>query len=179
MYSSARKVQDTASVLVAVILIAIGVLFLLDQLLHIALMSYLWPFVIIVPGVLLFMYALTLDGAEGDGLAVFSSVLTVAGLLLLFQNTTGLWATWAYAWALIAPTSVGLGLMLYGSLKGRADWVTSGRIVAKVGIGLFLGFGAFFELLLNISGVRFGAWIVPLALIALGLYVVWKTARAR
>ena len=177
MKMTERKLQDTATVVLALILIAVGLLFLADQWLHIDLAHYLWPFFIIVPGVLLFLFALSLNSPEGEGFTIFASIVTMTGLLLLFQNITGLWATWAYAWALVAPTSVGLGMMLYGALKGRASMVNAGRDVTKVGIGLFLGFGAFFELLLNISGAGIGTWGFPLVLIALGVYTMWRAVR--
>ena len=181
MNSSEKRVQDIAAIVIAMILISIGLLFLLAQWVNVdmghTVGRYLWPFFVIVPGVLLFWFALSLKGAEGEGLAIFASIVTMTGLVLLCQTITGLWATWAYAWALIAPTSVGLGMMLYGRLKGRAKWMTEGWDVTKVGIGLFLGFGVFFELLINISGLNIGQWGLPLALIVLGLFVMWRAVR--
>jgi len=38
------------------------------------------------------------------------SIITIAGLVLAVQNTFDLFATWAYAWALVAPGGVGLGI---------------------------------------------------------------------
>jgi hypothetical protein len=181
MNSSEKWVQDIVAIVIAFILISIGLLFLIVQWVDVDLGHtighYLWPFFVIVPGVLLFWFALSLKGAESDGLAIFASIVTMTGLVLLFQTITGLWATWAYAWALIAPTSVGLGMTLYGRLKGRTKWMTEGWDVTKVGIGLFLGFGAFFELLINISGLNIGQWGIPLALIVLGVCIMWRALR--
>ncbi len=177
MNSFERKAQDSASIVLAVIFIALGVLFLLDQWLQISLGAYLWPFAIIIPGILLFLYALGLREREGVGVACGASVVSALGLLLLFQNTTGLWATWAYAWALVAPTAVGLGMIVYGMIKQQPGVVSSGVITTKVGIGLFIGFAAFFELLLNISGLNIGSWALPLLLITVGVYTLWRATR--
>jgi hypothetical protein len=173
------RLKDKTSIAVAVILIALGVLFLLDQWFNMNIAGYLWPFFIVVPGVFLFIFSLSLSAPEGAGTAIFASIVTMTGLLLLCQNTTGLWATWAYAWALVAPTSVGLGMMLYGSLKNREGMVAAGRSTTKVGLGLFLGFAAFFEGIINISGLGISTWGMPLLLIALGVYVMWRTLRPR
>jgi hypothetical protein len=85
---------------------------------------------------------------------------------------TGLWATWAYAWALIAPTSVGVSLAAYGLFKGRNDLVKSGSSLTGVGLVMFLAAAAFFELALNISGLGFGPLGLPIFLIALGVVLV-------
>ena len=34
-------------------------------------------------------------------------VVTTVGLVLLYQNTTGRWESWAYAWALVGPAASG------------------------------------------------------------------------
>jgi hypothetical protein len=174
-----RRIQDTGAVVVAAIFIALGVLFLLDEFLNISLAGYIWPFVIIVPGVLLYMAALANERDEGAGLAAFASIVTMVGLVLLVQNTFDLWATWAYAWALVGPTAVGLGLWLYGTIKNRPSVAAGGAAAAKVGLGLFIGFGLFFEVLLNISGLRLGTWAVPVILILIGVSILWKALRSR
>src|SRR5512136_406719 len=100
MHDLDRRYSNLASWILGLILIVLGVLFLADQYLHTSVGRYLWPFVIMVPGILVFVFALTLKDApqEGSGFAVVGGIITMIGLILLFQNTTGLWATWAYAW---------------------------------------------------------------------------------
>jgi hypothetical protein len=78
--------------------------------------------------------------------------VTTVGLILLVTNTFQLWAVWAYAWALVVPTSIGVGLFLFGGLSGRSRPQRVGQVMATIGIWLFLGFAAFFEGVLNISG---------------------------
>ena len=41
------------------------------------------------------------------------AIVTGTGLILLYQNSTGRWQTWAYIWALY-PVFLGLGLMFLG-----------------------------------------------------------------
>lgn len=150
------------------ILILIGVLFLLGQVFGINLGRFVWPFFIIVPGVLLFLLALTVRSSAGEGLAVIGSIVTMLGTLLLYQNTTDHWESWAYAWALVAPTSIGLGQIVYGSLKSQQHVVATGKRLATVGIAIFLVGAVFFELIIGISGFGFGRLLLPVLLIGLG-----------
>jgi hypothetical protein len=153
-------------------LVALGILFLVGQVFGISLGRFLWPFLIIVPGILLFGFALATRGQAGEALVIFGSMVTMVGLLLLYQNTTGHWASWAYAWALVAPTSVGLGQIVYGALKGQANTLKTGTRLAIVGIALFLVGAIFFELIIGISGLGLGSLGWPLLLIGLGVVLL-------
>jgi hypothetical protein len=140
---------------------------------------YLWPLFIIVPGLLLFLGALQ-GGPGAAGLAVPASIVTMVGLILLYQNTTHNWHSWAYAWALIAPTAVGIGRMIQGSLAGQPTVSEQGRRLVNVGLLLFLGFAVFFELVLNISHVvdrSLGAFVLPGLLIAAGAGIIARESR--
>ncbi len=150
------------------VLILFGLLLLLSQLLHIDLAGLLWPFFIIVPGVALFLAALLASGKAGEPMAIVGSIITMIGCILLFQNVTHLWATWAYAWALIAPTSVGLGILVWGAIKGYQDKVREGLNMTGIGLVIFLVAGAFFELVLGVSGFGLGPLALPFLLIGLG-----------
>jgi hypothetical protein len=97
---------------------------------------------------------------------------TTLGLMLLYQSVTGHWASWAYAWALLAPTSIGVGLWMYGARKDRAELVSSGKTVTTVGLIIFLVGAVFFEMLLGIS--RLGGILIPVVLIILGGYLLFK-----
>jgi hypothetical protein len=167
-----RRGGRIASLVVGAGFILFGLLMLLGQLLHIDFLDLLWPFFIIVPGLALFIAALLASGRSGEPLAVVGSIITMVGSTLLFQNVTGLWATWAYAWALIAPTSIGLGLLLWGAIKGHHDKVKEGLNLAGVGLVIFLVAGAFFELVLGLSGFGLGPLAFPFLLIGLGLVLV-------
>ncbi len=166
---------DSAVVVLGGLLIVLGVLFLLGQLFEVTLGQFGWPFFIIVPGVLLFIFALSTGPGAGELLASIGSVITMVGLLLLYQNTTDHWESWAYAWALVIPMSVGLAHIIYGSLKGRRPLVTTGVRLATLGIGLFLAGAVFFEAVIGISGVRWSGIGWPLVLIGVGLVLLLRS----
>ncbi len=73
-----------------------------------------WPFYIILPGLAFILIAL-ITGV--GGLAVPGSIIAGIGGILYYQNLTGDWVSWAYAWVLI-PGFVGFGILL-GSFLSR------------------------------------------------------------
>lgn len=160
-------------------LIIIGILFVLGQMFDIRLGSFVWPFYIIIPGVLLFAYALTMGGRGGEGLAIFASIVTMTGALLLYQNTFNHYESWAYAWALVAPTSVGLGMFVYGSLKNQPQMVVNGKRLTTIGAVIFLIGGVFFELIIGISGFGLGSYAWAILLIALGVFFLIRSLSPR
>lgn len=166
--------SNTGNVIIAIILIGAGILVLLRPVFNIDIGHFTWPFFVIVPGLALFVLALSIGDPGGEPLAVVGTVATTVGLILLFQNTTNQWATWAYVWALVAPTSIGLGLVLYGSIKGHPTSVTNGSNLIKIGLGIFLVGAVFFELIIGISGFGLGNVGWPILLIALGVLLLFR-----
>jgi hypothetical protein len=156
------------------LLIVLGVLALVAQIFRFNIGSLIWPFFVILPGVLLFLFGLGVEGSLGEPVAMVSGIVTTVGLLLLYQSISGHWASWAYAWALVAPTGVGLAQMLYGALKNRRGTIRSGGSLVHVGLILFVAGLVFFELILNISGfgLVFIGW--PMLFIGLGIYVLLR-----
>jgi hypothetical protein len=167
-----RRGGRIASLVFGAGFIFFGLLMLVGQWLHIDFWGLLWPFFIIVPGVALFLAALLPSGRGGEPLAIVGSIITMVGCILLFQTITGLWATWAYAWALIAPTSIGLGLLVWGAIKGHHDKVKEGLNLAGIGLVIFLVAGAFFELVVGLSGFGLGPLALPFLLIGLGIVLI-------
>jgi high-affinity Fe2+/Pb2+ permease len=115
------------------------------------------------------LFAFAVGGRGGAGLAIAGGITTVTGLVLAFQNATGLWATWAYAWALVAPGGAGLGLLLYGLFTRQPDFVARGRGTLLVGIVLFVGFAIFFEGFIGLSGDRLIPFDTALPLLLVGI----------
>lgn len=153
---------------VGIILIALGLLGLLNQFFDIRVGRFLWPFFIIVPGVVMIFLALQKESSYAEPPVILGSLITMTGLLLLYQSLTGHWASWAYAWALIAPTAVGLGQWLYGTVNALPGTVKSGKNLVNIGLIMF-GVGlVFFELLLNLSGFNLGFAGWGILLIVLG-----------
>lgn len=150
------------------LLISVGILFLVGEMLNIRLGANFWPLFIIGPGAALFFVTLFLDEKIGVPLSMISGITTMSGLILFVQAMTGYWSNWPYAWTLLFPTSIGLGLLAYGAAKNRPDLHRVGWSLSKVGLTLFLVFAAFFEFILGLGGFGLGfGW--PLLLISLGL----------
>jgi hypothetical protein len=164
-----------ANLILGAVLIGLGVLFLVAQIPGVRLGYVLWPFFIIVPG-LAFFAGMVLGGRGAGGLAVPGSIVTTVGLILLYQNYTNHWESWAYAWGLI-PMAVGIGLMINGAWSFRPGLVTQGRRLAITGLGLFLVFGAFFEVLIFRGFIGYAQWLWPVLLIVLGLFLLLRRGR--
>ncbi|MHB1357543.1 MAG: hypothetical protein ACYCZF_16360 [Anaerolineae bacterium] len=155
-----------------VILVLLGGLFLVSQFLDINLMRYLWPGFIILPGVLFFI-GMLIGGRNAGGLAIPGTIITTTGLLLFYQNLTGLWQTWSFAWALVGPVATGLGLVIFGLYSGKPDARKAGMIVLGIGLALLAIFGISFGF--GFPGL--GRYLWPLVLIALGIFVVLQRSR--
>ena len=180
--SSPAPRQERSGLIIGGTLIVLGVLFLAERAFGIQFGRFGWPLFVIVPGLLLMAASLAVGGREGSGMAVGGAITTVVGLVLAFQNATGLWATWAYAWALVGPGATGVGLIFYGLLKGHPDLVSNGIRSLGSGLALFAAFGLFFEGVIGLSGEPFlvGSELLPIALIGLGVVLLgWSLVRGR
>ena len=157
------------------LLIALGAAFLVSQLVNFDLGEHGWPIFVIAPGLCLLLVGLAVPNEAGLGIAVPGGIITAVGLLLAFQDATGAWASWAYAWALVAPGSVGATLTLYGLLHRRMDLLDAGLRTAAVGLGLFVGFGLVFENIVGIDADH-GSTVLrdalPIMAIAMGAIIV-------
>lgn len=169
--------SSSLRIVVGAAILLVGLVWLLGQLTDIDL-GTLWPFFVIVPGTVVLITGLAASpGGAGVAATVVGCQLTGVGLLLLFQNVTGLWQTWAYAWALVWPTSIGLGLVARGGLSGDHALSRNGVRTATVGIIIFVVGFAFFEGVLNISGSSMGIvgdLALPAVLITLGITVILR-----
>lgn len=165
--------------------ILLGVLFVIGRFVGVVfdfdIGHYGWPFFIIIPGVLMFVASFAAERRAGLSLAVLGSMVTMTGAILLFQNTFDLYASWSYAWALVAPTSVGIAQMVHGALHGLGDEFRNGLRVTGIGLAIFACAGIFFELVIGVSGFHLaGLWMFwPLLLIALGIIVLLSNVLPR
>ena len=172
--------QRWTGIVLGTLLIIGGVVLLAAQLAGFDLTAYLgnvgWPAFVIVPGVVLLALGLLLREEPGIGLSIAGAIVTAVGLLLWYQQATDHWSSWAYAWALVAPGSVGAAMTLWGLLHLRGGLVRAGLGTLGVGLVLFLVFFAFFEGVLNIGGERgfapYGRQALPVALIVAGALIV-------
>lgn len=170
--------SNIVSALLGAILILVGILFLIGR--YVSLLfsfdmgHYAWPFFIIVPGLGMFLVSFFFERRAGIPLALFGGMATTTGAILFVQNVFDLYASWAYAWALIAPTSMGLSKLIYGALRGLSDEVKCGLNLAGIGFGMFVIGGFFFEFVIGINGFDFGVnWMCwPALLIGLGVILL-------
>jgi len=165
--------QAPPGAVLGVILIVIGLAFLAIRYLDQFAGADVWPLFIIAPGVALLSLGLILPNS---GMTIGGSVVTSVGLLLAWQNATGLWATWAYAWALIGPTASGVGSTLAGLRSGNRKVRDAGLWQIVIGLALFAGFYLFFEQVIGLTGdpAPLPEWALPVILIGIGGLVLLR-----
>ena len=148
------------------VLIAFGLLSLAGQIFRNVNWGFLWPFTVIGFGALFFV-AMFAGGKQTAGFAIPGSIVGGIGLVLLFQNLTQHWESMSYFWTLII-LFVGAGIYIMGWYGGDTGQKQSGMRVMKVGLILFIIFGAFFEMIFS----SFNNLLFPILLIVLGVYLV-------
>jgi hypothetical protein len=140
-----------------------------------------WPIWILVGGIATLGMAIVLGysgpgaDAAGTGIAVVGGIITAVGGVLAVQDATGAYASWAYAWALVAPGGVGLGLLVYGLAVGNGETARGGLGALITGLVLFLVFFIFFEGVLDLTTLG-DDWLTgsvgPLILVGLGVLFI-------
>ncbi len=121
-----------------------------------------WPLFVIGAGFVLLVIGLLTDE---PGMAVPASIVGGVGALLYWQNLTGRWETWSYAWTLI-PGFVGLGVILSGILSGRtAQSLRDGGRTILVSLVLFVVFGSLLGG--NLTGIVWPALLIAAGVILL------------
>jgi hypothetical protein len=158
------EIRNRSSLAAALILIALGAWFLAVELLPpvraIAYGRNTWPLQIVGVGALMLVIALI---TASPGWAVPACIVGGLGGLLYWQNVTGNWESWAYAWTLI-PGFVGVGIILAGLLEGRprsafvgGGWTIFASLLLFGIFGSFLGglslVGQLWPVLLIVAGV--------------------------
>jgi hypothetical protein len=159
------------------LLVLLGMVVLLDQTFHLDLGRVGWPFFPIVSGLGLLGLGLAAAGRPGVALATAGGVVTMAGLVLLVQNATDRFETWAYAWTLVVLVGAGIGRWLVGVVRGRRDLAASGGWLIAAGLMAFLVFAVFFEGVDGFGGRRDGAtggYVLAALLIVGGLIVLGR-----
>jgi hypothetical protein len=139
-----------SGVALGVVLVVVGLFYFLVQVFGIDLSSG-WPLFVIIPGLTLLIVGFV---SLGTGAAIPGGILTMVGLVLAYQNSTGNWASWAYAWPLVAPGGVGLGLFLQGFRERNPGLIRQGRNLMFIAALIFMVGFVFFESILDLSGMN-------------------------
>ena len=146
-----------------VVLILLGIVFLVTQWVPGFRVWASWPLVIVGVGLALLVIGLVLGA---PGMAVPACIVGGIGALLYWQNVTGHWESWAYAWTLI-PGFVGVGIILAGILGGGLRKALGGGLwLILISLVLFAIFGSF------LGGLNLLGPYWPVLLIVLGLFIL-------
>ena len=155
-----------SSLAAGLVLILLGAWFLVAQWVPGLQIWFSWPLTIVGLGVLLLIIGLL---TRVPAMAVPACIVGGIGGLLYWQNATGNWESWAYAWTLI-PGFVGVGIVLSGLLGGESrQSVSGGGWLILISLVLFTIFGSFFGAL----GIVGDYW--PVLLILLGLLILIRS----
>jgi len=162
------------ALVLGVILVIAGALLFVGQLLDIGIDDVGWPFIIVGIGVVILILGLFVNREQG--MVIGGTITTTVGLVLLYQNSTDRWESWAYAWALVGPAASGLGLALWGATTRNATDLRNGVWGLLGGLALFVIGFLFFEGVIGISGERLplADWVLPAAVIAIGVVLLGR-----
>lgn len=167
-----RSQSDTGRTIAAVVLIGLGLLFLLGQTLNFSIFGALWPLFVLLPGAA-FLYFAATGGKDKAGLAVPGAIIGGTGAILMYQNLTGHWESWAYAW-LLYPVFLGMALQFMGQRTGDRGTYDTGSGFVRYGGTAFLVGAAIFELMIFGGGGFLGGMALPLVLVGLGALMLFR-----
>ncbi|GAC1476599.1 MAG: hypothetical protein PVSMB3_20780 [Candidatus Dormibacteraceae bacterium] len=174
--SPVRTRSAGSSAALGVVLVVVGIFALGVVVLGVDLTQYGWPLFVIVPGLTLLVVGFVGGGA---GASVPGGIVTMLGLVLAYQSSTGDWASWAFVWALIVPGGIGLGLYLQALRDRDPVMLRRGRSLVFVSLMVFLIGFVFFESILGISGPEsygiFGKAALPALLILIGVILLVRS----
>jgi hypothetical protein len=170
-----RPAGGGSSAALGVVLVVVGIFALGVVMFGVDLTVYGWPLFVIIPGLTLLVVGF-LGG--GVGASVPGGIVTVLGLVLAYQSSSGDWASWAFVWALIVPGGVGLGLYLQALRERDPVMLRRGRTLMFVSLIIFMIGFVFFESILGISGDIYGIFgkaALPALLIVIGLILLVRS----
>jgi hypothetical protein len=171
----ARPRGGGAGLALGVVLVVVGLFALGVVEFGVDLTQYGWPLFVIIPGLTLLVVGF-LGG--GVGASVPGGIVTMLGLVLAYQSSSGDWPSWAFAWALVAPGGVGLGLYLQALRDRDPMMLRRGRTLIFIAVMIFIIGFVFFESILGISGQDYGIFgkaALPGLLIVIGIILLVRS----
>jgi hypothetical protein len=176
---AARRPGGGSAAALGIVLVVVGLFALLIVLSGVDLTQNGWPLFIIIPGLTLLIVGFISFGAVAT---VPGGIVTTLGLVLAYANSTGDWPVWAYAWALVIPGGIGLGVYLQALRDRDQAALRNGRNLLFVSAMIFLIGFVVFESILGISGRdyfgNFGKAALPALLIIVGLILLVRSIQA-
>jgi hypothetical protein len=171
--------EGMSPVAIGLVLVLLGIALFAGQVLDIGIEDIGWPFFVIAAGVAIAVIGLVV--ADEQGMVIGGVITTTVGLVLLYQDQTGRWETWAYAWALVGPAASGLGLALWGMRRGNAADLRNGLWGLLGGLAIFAVGFLFFEGVIGLGGDRLALpeWLLPVAVIGIGAVVLGRGVLTR
>jgi hypothetical protein len=169
--------QGSSGAALGALLVIAGIVFLALRFAPVDVSQFGWPLFVVLTGLTFLIAGLVARPAVG--LVVPGSIVTMVGVILAFQNAFGLWASWSYAWALVFPTSVGIGIAIMGVVRKDPKQVEAGTWTAFVGLCLFAVFALFFEGMLRVAFGPAASIVFPLFLVALGFALLFASLLRR
>ncbi|HKB32798.1 MAG TPA: hypothetical protein VKF16_02935 [Candidatus Dormibacteraeota bacterium] len=164
-----------SSMALGIVLVVVGLFALGVVVFGIDLTQYGWPLFVIIPGLTLLVVGFI---GGGVGASVPGGIVTMLGLVLAYQSSSGDWASWAFAWALVAPGGVGLGLYLQALRDRDLETLKRGRTLIFIAALIFMIGFVFFESILGISGMDYGIFgkaALPGLLIVIGIILLVRS----
>lgn len=136
--------NQRSGIAIALILILVGVWLLVVQFVPslqiLSINDRSWPLLIVGLAAIVAILALV---TWTPPLLIPACILGGLGGLLYYQNATGNWESWAYAWTLI-PGLVGIGVFVSSLLQGKVRAaILGGGWLVIISASLFLVFGSF------------------------------------
>jgi hypothetical protein len=162
-----------------IVLVVVGLFALLVVLSGVDLTQNGWPLFIIIPGLTLLIVGFISFGGVAT---VPGGIVTMLGLVLAYANSSGDWPAWAYAWALVIPGGIGLGVYLQALRDHDQPSLRNGRNLIVISLMIFLIGFVVFESILGISGRdyfgNFGKAALPALLIIVGAILLVRSIQA-
>ncbi|PKO13264.1 MAG: hypothetical protein CVU39_19835 [Chloroflexi bacterium HGW-Chloroflexi-10] len=149
-----------------IILVLFGGLLLANQLIPNLRISLDWPWIVMGVGAVFILLAIF---TRTGGLAIPGSIVGGIGAILYYQDLTGNWETWSFAWTLI-PGFIGVGIALATLISPREnpDGWSSSITMLVISLITFILFGG--SLYFGLGNLVL--W--PILVIGLGLFLLVK-----
>jgi len=166
-----------SSAALGIVLVVVGLFALAVVLFGIDLTQYGWPLFVIIPGLTLLVVGFV---GGGQGASIPGGIVTMLGLLLAYSNSTGDWPSWAFAWSLIVPFGVGLGMYLMALRDRDLVALKRGRTLMFVGLLIFMIGFVLFESILGISDMDYGVFgkaALPGLLVVIGIILLVRSVQ--